>query len=124
MKKQHWQDWVNLLLGLWVVIAPWTITHVMASAQNPSGVPASAMWDHYFVGIVVAILAAVALSAFQAWEEWVNVALGVWLLLSPWIFGFSASAVLAWNAVIIGVVITWFGGWALSDERKLKSSAR
>jgi hypothetical protein len=124
MKKQHWQDWANLLLGLWVIVSPWTIAHVMASPGNPAGVTDAAMWNHYVIGIIVAILAAVALFAFAAWEEWVNVALGAWLLISPWLLGFSASAALMWNAVIIGVLVVGFAGWTLAEEQGPKQMAK
>jgi hypothetical protein len=124
MRKQHWQDWVNLVLGLWVIVSPWTIAHLMASAENPAGVTDAAMWDHYVIGIAVAILAAVALFAFAAWEEWTNVALGAWLLISPWLLGFSASAALAWNAVIIGVLVMGFAVWTLGEEQGPKQVAK
>lgn len=124
MNKQHWQDWVNFLLGLWVIISPWTIAHVMASPRNPFGVTEAAMWNHYIVGVAVAGLAVVALSAFALWEEWINVVLGAWLLISPWLLGFNTSTALTWNAVIIGVIILWFAAWALTDERGQKPATR
>ncbi len=31
MKKEHLQDWVDLVLGLWVILSPWAIAHVMVS---------------------------------------------------------------------------------------------
>ncbi|WP_420107554.1 SPW repeat domain-containing protein [Mesorhizobium qingshengii] len=40
-------------------------------------------WNQHIVGVAVVILAAVALFAFKSWEEWLNVALGAWLLVSP-----------------------------------------
>jgi hypothetical protein len=48
----------------------------MATAGNPTGATELAMWNQCIVGIAVAILAAGALYAFAAWEEWTNVALG------------------------------------------------
>jgi hypothetical protein len=43
---------VNLVLGLWLIIAPWTLEF----ANN-----AAAMRNHVIVGIVVAVLAAIEL---------------------------------------------------------------
>ncbi len=112
--KMKWQDWTNVVFGLWVFASPWVLQHPMitgtaAGERAASGV----MWNLWIVGIAVAILALVALFAFQAWEEWVNVALGVWLLASPWILGFNSVALLMWNAVIVGVLIAVFAGWTL-----------
>jgi hypothetical protein len=118
MKKQHWQDWANLVLGLWVIASPWTIAHIMASPENPAGAPDAAMWNHYLVGIAVAIVAVIALFAFAAWEEWANIALGAWLFLSHLLLGFSGSAALTWNAMIIGALVVGFAGWVLNQEQR------
>lgn len=112
--KKHWQDWVNLVLGLWVFVTPWVLQHTMATGAGASGaVTSAAMWNLFIVGIAIALLAAAALFAFQVWEEWINLALGAWLLVSPWVPGFSASALLAWNAVIVGALVLLFAGWAI-----------
>lgn len=117
MKRQHWQDLVNLALGLWVIVSPWTITHIMAGPQNPAGATDAAMWNHYIIGTAVAVLAGAALFAFAAWEEWTNVVLGICLLVSPWLLGFGTSAALMWNAVVIGTLVLGFAGWALWDDQ-------
>ncbi|SMF27794.1 SPW repeat-containing protein [Tistlia consotensis] len=119
MKKHRWQEWVNLVLGLWVVVSPWAVAQAIASAE---GVGAAAMWDDYLVGIAVALLAAAALVAFQPWEDWLNLALGCWLLVSPWVLGFSSSAALMWNAVVVGALIVVFAGWALAEEPAKKQA--
>lgn len=122
--NKHWQDWVNVLLGAWVVVSPWGIEHVMASAATPEATSGAGMWNLYVVGAAVAVLALVALYMFNAWEEWVNVALGVWLFVSPWLMGFSASAALTWNAVIAGILVAVFAGWALYDDQQPKQVTR
>lgn len=121
MKSRHWQDWVNLVFGLWVLVSPWMIAHVMASRTSPAGVAGTAMWDHYVVGLAVVAVAAIALFyMFAIWEEWLIIVLGVWLLISPPIFGFESATVLMWNAMIIGALVVLFAGWALADEQKRK----
>ncbi len=124
MNTRHWQERVTLVLGLWVIVSPWTIAHIMAGPGAPAGVSAVAMWNHYVIGIAVALLAAAALVAFKAWEEWLNIALGTWLLVSPWLLGFSVSAALMWNAVIIGALIVAFSGWDLAEAQGLKRAAK
>src|SRR6266511_1172764 len=39
------------------------------------------------------------------WKDAVNLVLGVWLVISPWVFGFVADYAPTWNAWVIGVVI-------------------
>jgi len=104
--KTKWQDWTNLVLGLWVFIAPWVLQQ-SATAGN------SAMWNLWIVGVAVAVFALAAMFAFQVWEEWVNVGLGIWLLVSPWVLGFSSTSILMWNAVILGILIAVAAGWTL-----------
>lgn len=117
MEKQHWQDAVTFALGLWVIVSPWTIEHIMAGPANPGGLTEAVMWNHYGVGIGVVIFAVVALIAFNAWQEWLNLVLGAWLLASPWLLGFNQSVALMWNAVIVGGLVVIFAGWALSAKQ-------
>jgi SPW repeat-containing protein len=109
-----WQDWVNFVLGLWVIVSPWTIEHVMA----PGGVVTeAAMWNHYVIGTLVVILAVAAIYAFNAWMEWANIVAGGWLAISPWVLGYSESLGLMWNALVAGVLIIAFAGWALGEDQ-------
>lgn len=124
MNEQHWQDWVNFVLGLWVIVSPWTLAHVMVNPATPEGVTEAVMWNHYVIGTVVVILAIAAVYAFSAWLEWTNIVLGAWLLLSPWGLGFSGSTGLMWNAVITGLLIITFAGWALVEEQGPKQLSK
>jgi hypothetical protein len=103
MNRQQWQDWVTLVIGIWIFISPWLF----------AGAVGAVAWNFYIVGVLVAALALAALFAFQVWEEWVNVVLGVWLIVSPWALGFSGFAPLTWNAVIAGLLVVVFSGWRI-----------
>jgi hypothetical protein len=58
------------------------------------------------------------------WRDWVMLALGAWLFVSPWILGFTVGipvegaemaagfTAAAWNAWIVGVVIAGLALWA------------
>ena len=47
------------------------------------------------------------------WEEAVNIALGVWLVVSPWALRFSDQVNVRLNAVIVGLVIA-LAIWAMA----------
>jgi len=111
---KRWQDWVNLVLGVWVVISPWALQFATTGHA----------WNAYVVGAGIAILAAAALIAFQPWEEWVNLALGAGLLASPWLLGFSTAIIAMWNAVIIGALVVGFAGWSLAQMQRSRQLAR
>jgi hypothetical protein len=106
----HWQDWVNLVLGGWLFIAPWVLGY--------SGLRAPA-WNSWIIGVVVAAISIAALIQFTEWEEWVNAVLGLWLLISPWVLGFAPSSTPAlWNHVVLGIVIGGLALWeGLSSRR-------
>jgi hypothetical protein len=45
----EYEEWANLVVGLWTVAAPWVLGFSAATA---------AMWAHVIIGIVIALLAA------------------------------------------------------------------
>lgn len=48
----------------------------------------------------------------------VGIFLGVWLIVSPWVFGFSSVNLARWNNLFVGVAIFLTSLWVLlaSDE--------
>ena len=48
----EWEEWANLVLGAWAVVAPWALGFAAV---------ASAMYSHVVVGAIVAVLAAIEL---------------------------------------------------------------
>lgn len=100
----HWQDWVNLLLGLWLFISPW----VAAYAHLPG-----AAWTSWMFGLVIMALAAAALIQFARWQEWLLAAAGLWLIVSPWVVGFTEIALTrpVWNHVVIGLLVGTLSLW-------------
>lgn len=128
MNRRRWQDWLNVVLGVWIVASPWALRHAMAAAgvmagEAPLGEATQAvMWNMYIVGILIAATAAGALIAFQTWEEWTNIVLGGWLLFSPWVLGFSSVTALMWNAVIGGAIVVVLAGWAIGTAQDKEQS--
>ncbi|MEK7634413.1 MAG: SPW repeat protein [Patescibacteria group bacterium] len=45
--------------------------------------------------------------------HWVILVLGLWVLISPWILGFSAFAPAMWSNVVVGVLIIICSLWNL-----------
>src|SRR3546814_14922626 len=69
-------------------------------------------------GVIVAVIAGAALMRAQPWEEWTNLIIGTWLLVSPWVLAFSANAAATWNAVIVGFLVLVLAGWELTHIRQ------
>jgi hypothetical protein len=102
MNRWRWQDYLSLLIGLWIASSPWLLgfadTHVAAT------------WNAVLVGLAVALLAAFDLEFLSKAEEWVLVALGAWVAVSPWLLGPSGVAAvtsMVGSGVAIVVLTLW-----------------
>jgi hypothetical protein len=104
----------NLVLGVWLAVSPWALSY--ASQSTPA-------WNAHAVGVVIAVAALASLVAFQVWEEWVNAALAVWLIVSPYILGFSGQVAAFWNQLIVGVLVGALAIWAAvaSDGARVRT---
>lgn len=45
--QMSWASWINTLIGLWLIIAPWAIANTTVAAR----------WSEVITGIIVAVLA-------------------------------------------------------------------
>lgn len=104
---KRWQDWVNLLLGLWLIVSPWAL----AFSNN-----GAALWNALIVGAIFVVLSLLALSDAQPWEEWSELVVALWLLVSPWVLGFSGLSAAMWNAVIVAVLVGVLAYTAASQQ--------
>lgn len=98
----HWRDVASLILGLWLVISPWALS--FTTETIPTG-------NALIVGVVIAVAAAAALIAFHTWEEWVNVVLAVWLIVSPFALGYASHVTVLWNQLIVGALVGILALW-------------
>jgi hypothetical protein len=92
---KQWEDWCGWALGIWLVLSPWTLRFEFDGPATRNAV---------IVGFLVILMEAVTLSAFRTWEEWINIALGGWLAISPWIIGVTSAAA-KMNFVTVGALI-------------------
>jgi hypothetical protein len=106
---KRWQDGGNLLLGLWLFISPWAMSYA-------ADIPIAA-WNAYLCGAAIVVFAAVAMYMPKVWEEWINMAFGVWMIISPWVLGFASHRNMTMNAVIIGALVTALATWAMVRDK-------
>ena len=90
------------------------------------GAGSRGMLNLWVVGLAVLLLTTLAINGIvnRAWAVPAVLALGAWLLLSPWIIGFTATAALMWNSVICGALLLVFAGYSFAVERRRKSPDR
>lgn len=92
--SRQWQDWTVLLLGAWLLLSPFLLDQNHAAATS----------NAHIVGLCFVLFGAVALVEPRMWEEWLNLALGGWLVVSPFVLGFAHHPVAAWNAITVGFI--------------------
>jgi hypothetical protein len=95
MKTEHWEDVVNACLGAVLFLMPW-----LFDLGSTAGA-----WNAGIVGAVIFVLSFAAIVRFARWEEWINLILGLWVVVSPWVLGFAAMATAMWGHVGIGAAI-------------------
>ena len=72
------------------------------------------------MGLFIAVLSVAALAAFAMWEEWLNLTVGLWLVVAPWLLGFEDSNAVMVDVVIgiVVVVLATFEIWLAMDRRQ------
>ncbi len=106
-----WEDWVGVLLGFLIGCTPWFAGH----ANNDP-----IMWNAIMVGALVLGLALLALVNLQTWEESLELLCGLWLMASPFIFGYGGM-LRTWHLVLGAIVavlaaLELFQDWSRSEE--------
>ena len=114
MKRvKHWQDVVNALLGAWLLLSPWVLGFqgvVVATVSTMA------------VGALLVASSAGAMQVPQAWEEWLDVILGVALMLLPMLLGFDGVKPALQNALVCGGAVTVLALWVLATDDEFASS--
>lgn len=111
-KQGRWQDRANLMLGGWLILAPFI------------GIGANldvAAWNSSASGAVVAVFAIVAIARPQLWEEWLNLMVGLWLIVAPFALSYTHQPGPMWNQIIVGLLIgvdaLWVGAQTWTQHR-------
>ncbi len=110
---RNWEDWVGMLLGVLIGLSPW-----LAGQQDNQ----VAMWNAVIIGALVIALAALELAGLQRWEEVCEIACGLWLIASPFIFGYAETGTLRYWHFALGAAVALIAAlelwqdWKLSDK--------
>jgi hypothetical protein len=107
-QMKHWQDPMNALVGVWLILSPWAL-----GFQDHL----TALGNVVTVGILLIAAAIGAIFLPRAWEEWTEAALGLWLAVSPWVLGFSALQNAMLSAVVTGIVVMVLALWVLATDK-------
>jgi hypothetical protein len=106
---EGWEDWATLVIGIWLFASPWIVkVDNSAAAEN-----------FLLVGALVIIFELLTFYTLRVWEEWINIVLGSWLILSSFTMsGFAAVA----NAVVCGALLLAVSLYEMWADRQQRAS--
>ncbi len=107
---RRWQDQLILLLGLWLLVSPWAFVYPTGSPQMTNAIVS---------GLVIAVLAAFDLYKTYFWAVALNLLLGLWVAVSPWVLRVAQQREVLWNEVIIGLAVAVLALWELRADPEL-----
>jgi hypothetical protein len=85
---------VTAIAGAFLFVSPWLFGF---SKEH------MVCWSAWITGLVIAGFALAAVFELQEWEQWMNLALGLWVAVSPGMLGFADAAEAAWTHVAVGL---------------------
>lgn len=99
---RHWQDWANMALGAAMAASPWLFQY-----RGLDGATLNAL----IVGLLVFALSALALTLLDGWEAYISAALGLWLIIAPWMLGFAGYDGAKFAHLGIGAAVLAVAAW-------------
>ena len=94
--KESAMDIVNAVLGVCLALSPWALGFTAEAA---------AAWNAWITGAAIALVAVGGLVAFAQWGQWINLALGVWVGIAPWVAAFSENTAAIGAHLATGVAV-------------------
>jgi hypothetical protein len=103
-----WEEWFGIGLGVLIGLSPW-----ITGQENNSAIS----WNAVLVGLLVVLLNGLELVDLHRWEETGQIALGVWLIASPFVFAYGGA--LAYWHYALGAALVLLAVLELWQDRRL-----
>jgi SPW repeat len=95
-------DGYELAFGLFLFISPWLFAYASEQARI----------DIWGTGGLIATISMAAIVTFSNWEQWLNLALGIWLVISPWALGFMHTKAMH-VSILVGAMVAFMAALEL-----------
>ena len=105
-------EWVTAIAGVWIAVSIW----ILPLSDPGMVLGGAAQANHLIAGAAIVVLALAGVFAFQIWEEWILAALGLWLVASPWVLGFSNYGAFVLSDVAVGLFVVATSGWVVFSD--------
>ena len=102
-----WYNLMELVVATWIIMSPFLLEFF---DHSPAGLTAVA------VGLLTIFISLIGIPRLLAWEEWFNLNLALFMVLSPWIFQYQHLVFATFNAVIAGAILAMFALLSLVEE--------
>jgi hypothetical protein len=109
-----WEDFLSMCLGALIILTSWMV----GDAGNTQAVAANAT----IVGILVLALGASEFLDLRRWEEGLETACGLWLIASPFIFGYADAGTLRYWHLVLGAAVVVLAVLELRQDWKLSGA--
>ena len=90
------QDYISLICAVVLFFSPWLFGFSSDDTASRTA---------WISAIVIGVITIAAIVQFAEWEEWVAMILGLWLIVAPWICGFSGLSHAVTTFVVLGLII-------------------
>ena len=107
------QDWANLVLGIWICVSPWVL---QLDIEQPATRNAVA------VGFLIIVFEVFTFYALRTLEELINIVLGTWLMMMPWVIG-TTTRLATLDFLVSGFLVVALAVYEIWDARR-KSTGR
>jgi len=102
LRRESVLDIYTLVLAGFLFLSPWLFAYTRGFVRM----------DAWIAGALLFAVALAAVVAFAEWEEWLILAVGLWLLASPWILGFTHTTAMH-ISIGVGCVVTFLAALEL-----------
>jgi hypothetical protein len=102
--------------GLFLFASPWLFAYANEKARI----------DVWASGAAIVAVSIAAVVAFSDWEEWLNLLLGIWIFVSPWVLGFTHTRAMH-VSIGVGALVAFVAAielWLINYEPQYGSGQR
>jgi len=110
LSTRRWQDQGILLLGIWLFVSPWAMGY---PSYSPPAVNA------FIAGAIMAVLAAFDLYKTYVWAVLLNIVVGAWVAVSPWLVGVVGDRPMSGSMLMVGIATIVLGLWEMRTDPDL-----
>lgn len=95
---------IAILAGLWLIVSNLVLIDPVAATPP---------WNQAILGLIVLLISGYRLARplGTAGMSWMNVLIGIWLIVSPFVWGYTWAPEHMWEDIVLGVVLVGAGVW-------------